>query len=112
MEALLKELSNWITECKSYNENFLENQDFINQLQMTIDEPGSGSWGEEDQSERIIFDVVNIEEVVKIVRKINQHAAKFEPTRTRMKQNFYMIRKKINEFLKHAQNMRKNNKRA
>lgn len=101
-----------MSECKNYNENFLENQDLINQLQMTIDEPGSGSWGEEDQSERIIFDIVNIEEVVKIVRKINDHATKFEPTRTRLKQNFNTIRKKINEFLTHAQNMRKSARRT
>lgn len=72
-ESLLRDVDNWMADCVTYNDNFLDNQELVNQLQMTLDEPhGSGSWEEEDQSERIIFDVVNIEEVARIVRKINQ----------------------------------------
>lgn len=70
---MLRDVSNWMTDCITYNDNFLENQELINQLQMTIDEPhGSLSWEEEDQSERIVFDAVSVEEVARIVRKINQ----------------------------------------
>lgn len=88
----MRDMGVWLSDCMTYNDHFLENQELVNKLQMNIDEPhgrGSMSW-EEDQSERINMDE-NLEEVFKIVRKITKQSVKFEPTRQRLKSKIYMM---------------------
>lgn len=112
-EGLLRDVGTWMMDCITYNDNFLENQELITQLRMTVDEPhGSASWDEEDQSERAIFGVVSMEEVARIIREINQQSIRFEPTRQRIKTNIYMIKKRINEYRQLFQDMRIDGKRA
>lgn len=93
MEDLIKDIAQWSQECKLYNENYLESQELLNRLTMTLDHPDSSA-----SDDRMPFDVVNQTELAKIIELIAKKTNLFEPSRSKLNDNIFFIDKKIEQY--------------